>query len=113
MNFTRSRFLFATRIDEKSGSQSQDDLERRSSLAGSPPARSTQLLFRSAELAARQRLLLWLIVGLGLFSFAVLLASHNLADWDLWAKLALGAHVWQYRALPHHDLFAFTTVLPQ
>ena len=57
--------------------------------------------------------LLWLLAFLGLFAFGVLLTSHNIADWDLWAKLALGAHVWHFGALPHHDAFAFTPVLPE
>jgi hypothetical protein len=49
---------------------------------------------------------------LGIMAFGVLLASRHIADGDLWAKLALGAHVWKYGALPHHDVFAFTPVLP-
>src|SRR5690242_16527123 len=35
-----------------------------------------------------------LAVFLGLASFATILASQNITDADLWAKLALGAHVW-------------------
>src|ERR1017187_9265239 len=49
---------------------------------------------------------------LGAFSFAVVLAAHNIADGDLWGKLAIGAHVWRYGTVPDHDLFAFTPVLP-
>jgi hypothetical protein len=48
-----------------------------------------------------------------LFSLGALLCSGHYADGDLWAKLALGAHVWKYGNLPHHDLFAFTDVLPE
>jgi len=49
---------------------------------------------------------------LGVFSFAVVLAAHNIADGDLWGKLAIGAHVWRYGTVPAHDFFAFTPVLP-
>jgi hypothetical protein len=50
---------------------------------------------------------------LGLFSLGALLCSGHYADGDLWAKLALGAHVWKYGNLPRHDVFAFTEVLPE
>jgi len=50
---------------------------------------------------------------LGIFSFTVILAFHHIADGDLWAKLALGAHVWLRGGLPIHDSFAFTPVLPE
>src|SRR5215831_6936900 len=50
---------------------------------------------------------------LGLFSFGIILAAHNITDADLWAKLALGAHVWKYGSLPQHDSFAFTPTLPE
>lgn len=49
---------------------------------------------------------------LGIFSFVVVLAAHHIADGDLWAKLALGAHVWKFGAVPATDMFAFTPVLP-
>ena len=49
---------------------------------------------------------------LGAFSFAVVLAAHNITDGDLWGKLAIGAHVWKYGTVPMHDVFAFTPVLP-
>jgi hypothetical protein len=49
---------------------------------------------------------------LGVISFGVVLAYHNIADGDLWAKLALGAAVWNDGHLPAHDLFAFTPTLP-
>ena len=58
-------------------------------------------------------ILLFAAACLGVLSYVALLASQNIADWDLWAKLALGAHVWHYGTLPHHDLFAFTPVLPE
>jgi hypothetical protein len=54
-----------------------------------------------------------LTVALGIWSFSVTLASHHITDADLWAKLALGAHVWKFGSLPHHDFFAFTPVLPE
>jgi hypothetical protein len=31
----------------------------------------------------------WLAVALGIFSFGVILAVHNIADGDLWNKLAI------------------------
>ena len=49
---------------------------------------------------------------LGVISFGIVLAFHNIADGDLWAKLALGAAVWSERHLPVRDLFAFTPTLP-
>jgi hypothetical protein len=49
---------------------------------------------------------------LGVISFGVVLLFHNIADGDLWAKLALGAAVWKDGQLPMHDVFAFTPVLP-
>lgn len=50
---------------------------------------------------------------LGVVSFAVVLAYHHIADGDLWAKLALGAHVWLRGGVPLHDTFAFTPTLPE
>src|SRR5262245_40667068 len=50
---------------------------------------------------------------LGTISFGVLLASRHIADGDLWAKRALGAHVWNFGTLPHRNVFAFTPVLPE
>jgi hypothetical protein len=54
-----------------------------------------------------------LIVLLGLFAFAVVLAFHNITDGDLWAKLAIGSELWNTGHLPRHDLYAFTPTLPQ
>jgi hypothetical protein len=54
----------------------------------------------------------WLAVVLGIFSFGVILAAHNISDGDLWGKLAIGAHVWKYGTVPVRDMFAFTPVLP-
>ncbi|HEY2328980.1 MAG TPA: hypothetical protein VGI63_04115 [Verrucomicrobiae bacterium] len=62
----------------------------------------------SAPISGRHRPALWL----GIFSFAVVLAAHHVADGDLWGKLAIGAHVWHYGTVPDHDTFAFTPVLP-
>jgi hypothetical protein len=55
----------------------------------------------------------WLAAALGIFSFGVILAAHNISDGDLWGKLAIGAHVWKYGTVPAHDMFAFTPVLPR
>jgi len=54
----------------------------------------------------------WLAIVLGVFSFGVILAVHNIADGDLWNKLAIGAHVWRFGTVPVRDMFAFTPVLP-
>ena len=56
--------------------------------------------------------MLFVTAGLGVFSFALLLAYHNIADGDLWARLAQGASIWMRGHLIHEDMFAFTKVLP-
>jgi hypothetical protein len=50
---------------------------------------------------------------LGAFAFAVVLAWHRVVDGDLWARLAVGAHVWKTGTVMRHDVFAFTPTLPQ
>ena len=57
----------------------------------------------------------WLLLaaGMAVLTYAVVLAWHNLADNDLWARLAVGAKVWHTGSLWRHDVFAFTPVLPQ
>ncbi len=50
---------------------------------------------------------------LGAFAFAVVLADHHAIDGDLWARLAVGAHVWKTGTVMRHDVFAFTPTLPQ
>ena len=62
---------------------------------------------------ASDRILRWLAVVLGVFSFAVVLAAHHITDGDLWNKLAIGAHVWKWGTVPVCDTFAFTPVLPR
>jgi len=52
-------------------------------------------------------------LALGLMSFAVVLTSYHIADGDLWAKLALGAHVWLRGGVPTQDTFAFTPTLAE
>jgi len=54
-----------------------------------------------------------LIVLLGLFALAVVLAFHNITEGDLWAKLAIGSELWNTGHLPRHDLYAFTPTLPK
>ncbi len=54
-----------------------------------------------------------LIVLLGLFAFASILAFHNITDGDLWGKLAIGGSVWEQGHLLRHDIFAFTQTLPE
>ena len=61
---------------------------------------------------ASDRFLFRLTLCLGVFSFGTLLAACHIADGDLWAKLALGAHVWKFGAVPLSNMFAFTPVLP-
>ena len=61
----------------------------------------------------QNRLLFLIIIGLALFSFIVVLTYHNIADGDLWAKLAQGASIWNRGHLMHKDIFAFTPVLPE
>jgi hypothetical protein len=51
--------------------------------------------------------------GLGVISFAALLAFHNVADGDLWARLSIGAEILERGVFPRHDIFAFTPTLPQ
>jgi len=62
------------------------------------PKKSTAVLFLTSVLA--------------LFSFVTLLTFNNVSDGDLWAKLALGASVWDHGDIMRHDIFAFTPVLP-
>jgi hypothetical protein len=54
-----------------------------------------------------------LMVLLGLFAFASILAFHNITEGDLWAQLAIGASVWEHGHLLRHDIFAFTPTLPE
>ncbi|OGW76171.1 MAG: hypothetical protein A2Z72_00660 [Omnitrophica bacterium RBG_13_46_9] len=57
--------------------------------------------------------ILIITIGLGIFSFFILLAYHNIADGDLWARLVQGASIWKRHSLVHRDIFAFTAVLPK
>ncbi len=58
-----------------------------------------------------ERVTATLIVGA--FAFAVVLAYHHVVDGDLWARLAVGAHVWRTGSLMRHDVFAFTPILSE
>ncbi|HVM60595.1 MAG TPA: hypothetical protein VMV72_06975 [Verrucomicrobiae bacterium] len=60
-----------------------------------------------------ERLLAIVSLVLGAFAFAVVLAYHHVVDGDLWARLAVGAHVWKTGAVMRRDMFAFTPTLPQ
>jgi len=62
---------------------------------------------------SQSRFVQGLIVLLGVFAFAVVLAFHNITDGDLWAKLAIGSSLWNAGHLPRHDVYAFTPTLPQ
>ncbi len=59
------------------------------------------------------RMLLFFSAALGIFAFAAFLEYHNIADGDLWARLAQGASIWIRGGLIHKDIFAFTPVLPE
>ena len=61
----------------------------------------------------RTGLLRWTTILLGTFCFLVWLTVFHLADTDLWAKLAIGAHFWEFGDVPQGDMFAFTPVLPR
>jgi len=50
---------------------------------------------------------------LGACAFATALAFHNITDGDLWAKLAIGETFWNTGHILHHDVYAFTPVLPE
>jgi hypothetical protein len=65
-----------------------------------------------SKLSDRSRLILWGTLLLGIFTYGTVLLFHNIADGDLWAKLALGAAIWNGWKLPMHDVFAFTPVVP-
>jgi hypothetical protein len=61
--------------------------------------------------ASQSRFTKGLIVLLGVFALAVVLAFHNITDGDLWAKLAIGSSLWNTGHLLRHDVFAFTPTL--
>ena len=67
------------------------------------------LLTQRRDGATAQR---FLLLFLGAFAFATVLAFHNIADGDLWAKLAIGSSVLRQGRLVRHDVFAFTPTLP-
>ena len=55
----------------------------------------------------------FLALLLGIYSFVVILSFYNIADYDLWARLAQGASVVLQGQRFHQDIFAFTPVLSQ
>ncbi|MBL7070878.1 MAG: hypothetical protein ISS26_01735 [Candidatus Omnitrophica bacterium] len=61
----------------------------------------------------KNSILILIAITLGVFAFATCLAYHNIADGDLWARLAQGSSVWLRGSLIHQDIFAFTRVLPE
>jgi hypothetical protein len=75
-------------------------------------ARANSFGAMRSELSEKSRLIMLGTLLLGVFAFSVTLLFHNVADGDLWAKLALGAAIWNNGELPRHDVFAFTPVLP-
>jgi hypothetical protein len=55
----------------------------------------------------------WVLAMVGLLAYACALIMYAEADYDIWAKLALGGWLWWQHALPAHDPFAFTPTLPR
>jgi hypothetical protein len=81
-----------------------------SSITVRPPAQT--IASKRFAASSIEQVLLPLTAMLGVLSFGSLLCSGRITEGDLWAKLALGAHVWKFGSLPQHDSFAFTPVLP-
>jgi hypothetical protein len=63
-------------------------------------------------LAAKERFALAFLAILGGIVWLIVLGRINIADGDLWAKMALGAMLMEKGVLLTHDVFAFTPVLP-
>lgn len=59
------------------------------------------------------RILAGLCLVLGFFAFDSVLGYFNVADSDLWARLAAGAAVWRDGRVFESDPFAFTPTLPE
>ncbi len=64
-------------------------------------------MLQTGAMRARQ-LITPLTIGLGALSFGIVLAVFRVIDGDLWARLAVG----KLGAIPRHDAWAFTPVLP-
>ena len=76
--------------------------------------RSTQLPVRFRVRAMRrEKIFVAGAIALGLFAFAVVLAYHQIADGDLWARLAVGRHFFATGGVIRQDVFAFTPTLPE
>jgi hypothetical protein len=60
----------------------------------------------------RGKLLPALAGSLALGSWLVVLTYHNIADGDLWARLSIGASLWERGVFPRTDPFGFTPRLP-
>ena len=61
----------------------------------------------------REKFLTGLTAVIGFLTLAVVLAYHRAVDGDLWARLAVGAEIYQHHDVWRHDVFAFTPTLPQ
>jgi hypothetical protein len=66
-----------------------------------------------SESASKERVLLAILALLGVTVWLIVLTRINIADGDLWAKMALGAMLLQKGVFLTHDVFAFTPVLPE
>jgi hypothetical protein len=83
--------------------------------------RNYKLVLRSTQSRAHfrvrdmrsEKLFVAVSLVLGAFAFAVVLGYHRIVDGDLWARLAVGAHVWKTGAVMRRDAFAFTPTLPE
>ncbi len=64
-------------------------------------------------LVAKERFALAFLATLGAMVWLIVLGRINIADGDLWAKMALGAILLEKGVLLTHDIFAFTPVLPE
>lgn len=64
--------------------------------------------------SGEHKLPFWVCIGItGLVCFILLLANYNIADGDLWARLAVGSRFWNLGSVWARDIFAFTPTLPQ
>ena len=64
-------------------------------------------------LVAKEGFALAFLATLGGIVWLIVLGRINIADGDLWAKMALGAMLLQKGVLLTQDIFAFTPVLPE
>lgn len=66
-----------------------------------------------SDRARMERIMGGLCLLLGFFALDAVLGFFNIADSDLWARLAAGAGVWKHGRVFPSDPFAFTPTLPE